>query len=146
MSPSANASGVALRVLSLSLGVFMLAMGFDKVSWFSNPSILADRFSEWLSSAPPYTRWYLEWVAIPGSALFARIIPAAEFAAGLALVFGAYVRVAAALTFLMVLNFHFAADVMLHWEYLINPYGLPVLGGLLTLALGAVRLPLTITR
>ncbi len=146
MNLISGAGGAGLRVLSLCLGVFMFAMGFDKLSWFTNPSILADRLSEWLSSAPSYTRWYLEGMAIPGSALFARIVPAAEMTAGVALVTGTYVRAAAALAFLMVLNFHFASDLLFHRAYLTNPYGLPVLGGLLALALGGARLPVSIGR
>lgn len=143
---SGNRSGAALRVLSLFLGLFVFFMGFDKVDWLTTPSNLTDLLYEWQSSAPASSRWYLDTVAIPGAPVFARIIPVAEMTAGLALILGLYVRVAAAATFLMVLNFHFASDVLLHTDYLINAYGLPVLGGLLALALGGSRLPLSVGR
>jgi hypothetical protein len=50
------------------------------------------------------------------------------------------------LTLLMVLNFHIASDVIFQYSYLTNAYGLPVLGGLLALALGGTRLPLSASK
>jgi len=46
----------------------------------------------------------------------------------------------------MVINFHIAADVMFRYDYLINAYGLPVLGGLLALAVGGTRLPFSASK
>jgi uncharacterized membrane protein YphA (DoxX/SURF4 family) len=94
--------------------------------------------------APSTTRWYLDYIAIPGAPIFARVVPLAELSAGLALILGIWVRAAALAAFFMVLNFHFAADLVLHVEYLINAYGLPILGGLLALAIGGGRMPLTL--
>ena len=65
---------------------------------------------------------------------------------GSALVLGLRVRLAAGLALLMVINFHIAADVMLRYDYLINAYGLPVLGGLLALAVGGSRLPFSVSK
>jgi uncharacterized membrane protein YphA (DoxX/SURF4 family) len=70
----------------------------------------------------------------------------AELSAGAALVAGVKVRLAAALSLVMVLNFHFAADVLLHYSYLSNAYGPPVLGGLLALVVGGERLPLSVSK
>ena len=78
--------------------------------------------------------------------MFARLVPLAELAAGAALVCGYLVRAAAVLAFFMVLNFHFASDVLFHYSYLTNGYGLPVLGSLMALAIGGARLPLTISK
>jgi uncharacterized membrane protein YphA (DoxX/SURF4 family) len=142
MSPGAGSwNAIGLRALSVCIGAFLIAMGFDKLNWITDTSILGGRLEEWLGSAPPSTRWYLETVAIPGAPVFARVIPIAEMAAGTALVLGLFVRTAAAAAFLMVLNFHFASDLLFHTAYFTNPYGLPVLGGLLALALGGSRLP-----
>jgi hypothetical protein len=69
-----------------------------------------------------------------------------ELATAVALITGAYARLAAALAFLMVLNFHFASGLLFEYRYLTNAYGLPVLGGLLALALGAVSLPASLRR
>ena len=146
MSAPGGAGGAGLRVLSICLGVFMFGMGFDKLGWLTDPGILAERLNEWLSSAPAYTRWYLQTVAVPGSPILARLIPVTEMAVGVALLLGVYVRPAAAVAFFMVLNFHFASDLLFYAAYLTNPYGLPVLGGLLALALGGTRLPLTAGR
>jgi uncharacterized membrane protein YphA (DoxX/SURF4 family) len=141
-----EASAVGLRALSVVMGVFLLFMGIDKLGWLSDAGTLSGRFAEWLETAPPAGRWYLETVAIPGTPIFARLVPLAEMAAGAALVCGFLVRVASVLAFLMVLNFHFASDVLFHYSYLINGYGLPVLGSLLALAIGGARLPLTISK
>jgi len=64
-----------------------------------------------------------------------------ELAAGTALVMGFWTRLAAFVAFLMVLNFHFASGRLFAYAFLTNGYGLPVLGGLLALAIGGVRLP-----
>jgi uncharacterized membrane protein YphA (DoxX/SURF4 family) len=97
--------------------------------------------------ARPAARWYLDTIAIPGAPVFARVVVLAELAAGTALILGTRVRVAAALAFLMVLNFHFAADLIFRYAYLTNAYGLPILGGLLALAVGGgTRLPFSVSK
>lgn len=135
-----------LRVLSMALGVFLLFMGLDKIGWFLDDGFLTSRLQEWRGTARPMARWYLETVAIPGAPVFARVMPIAELAAGSALILGFQVRWAAAFAMLMVLNIHFAADIMFRYDYLINGYGLPILGGLLALALGGKKLPMSLSR
>ena len=148
MSPLFRAVSAAggLRVLSVVLGTFLVFMGIDKISWLTDDTLLAGRFREWLEMAPAPSRWYLENVAIPGTPVFARLVPLAEMTAGAALVCGVKVRLAAALALLMVANFHFASDLLFHYSYLTNPYGLPVMGGLLALAIGGTGLPLTLSK
>jgi uncharacterized membrane protein YphA (DoxX/SURF4 family) len=141
-----GAGATGLRVLSLVMGVFLLAMGVDKIGWLTDDGVLSGRFEEWLQTAPPASRWYLERLAIPGTPLFSRVVPIAELAAGTALILGFWVRVTAAAALLMVLNFHFASDVLFHVSYLTNGYGPPVVGSLLALAIGGVRLPLSASR
>jgi uncharacterized membrane protein YphA (DoxX/SURF4 family) len=140
-----SSSAAGLRVLSLMLGTFVLFMGIDKIGWFTDAGVLTGRLHEWHEAAPRASRWYLETVAIPGAPIFARVVPLAELAAGAALLCGFWVRLAAALTLLMVLNFHFASDVLFHYSYLTNAYGLPVLGGLIALAIGGRRLPFSVS-
>ena len=142
----AGGSAAGFRALSVMMGVFLLFMGIDKLSWLTDAGVLAGRFQEWLETAPPASRWYLETLAIPGAPVFARLVPLAEMAAGAALLFGYLVRVAAALAFFMVLSFHFASDVLFHDSYLTNGYGLPVLDSLMALAIGGARLPPTISK
>ena len=91
-------------------------------------------------------RWYLDTIAIPGAPVFARLVLVGELAAGAALLCGIKVRWAASVALLMVLNFHFASDVLFHYSYLTNAYGPPVLGGLLALAIGGTRLPFTLSK
>jgi uncharacterized membrane protein YphA (DoxX/SURF4 family) len=138
--------GGALRILSVALGMFLIFMGLDKIEWLTDSGILLGRLQEWRDVARPLARWYLEVVAIPGAPIFARLVVLAELAAGSALVLGIKVRLAATLALLMVINFHFASDVMLRYDYLINAYGLPILGGLLALAVGGARLPFSVSR
>lgn len=135
-----------LRVLSIALGIFLLFMGLDKLEWFVDSGFLARRLQEWRGTARPIVRWYLDTIAIPGVSVFARVVPLAEFAAATALILGTYVRLAAALAMLMIINIHFAADLIFRYEYLINPYGVPILGGLLALALGGKKLPFGVSR
>jgi len=135
-----------LRALGLMLGGFFIVNGLDKLAWFADSSILAQRLEGWLQDAVPSTRWYLETVAAPGVPLFARLVPLAELSTGVALILGFWTQLVAALAFLMVANFHFARGFFYEWEFLMDGTGLPVLGGLLVLALGGLRLPFSVSR
>jgi uncharacterized membrane protein YphA (DoxX/SURF4 family) len=139
-----SASG--LRVLSIALGVFLIFMALDKLDWLMDSSVLVGRLQEWRESASPMARWYLDTIAIPGAPVFARLVLVGELAAGAALLCGFKVRLAASVALLMVLNFHFASDVLFHYSYLTNAYGPPVLGGLLALAIGGTRLPFSLSK
>ena len=141
-----SSGAVGLRVLSLFMGVFLISMGFGKLGWFTDSSFLVAELRGWWGSAPALSRWYIDTVAMPGAPLFARLVPLGELASGAALVAGFRVRVAAGVALLMVLNFHFASGVMFQWAYLTNGFGLPVVGSLAALALGARRLPLSMSR
>jgi uncharacterized membrane protein YphA (DoxX/SURF4 family) len=143
---AAGASAGGLRVLSLALGVFFLGMGLDKTGWLADPGLLTAELRRWHETAPAASRWYLETVAIPGAPVFARLVLAGELAVASALVAGVHVRLAAVAGLVMVLNFHFAMGVMLRLDYLWNAYGPPVLGGLLALAIGGARLPVSLGR
>lgn len=137
----------ALRILSLALGVFLIFMAVDKIGWLMDDAVLTRRLQEWRGTAGSLPRWYLDTIALPGAPVFARMVVLAELAAGAALILGTKVRLAAALAFLMILNFHFAADLIFHYSYLINAYGLPILGGLLALAVGGgSRLPFSVSK
>ena len=136
----------ALRILSVMMGVFLICMGLTKIDWLMDGGILTQMLQEWRGTARPLARWYLDTIAIPGAPVFARVVLLAELAAGAALVLGVRVRLTAALALLMVLNFHVASDVIFHYSYLTNGYGLPVLSGLLALALAGTRLPFSVSR
>jgi uncharacterized membrane protein YphA (DoxX/SURF4 family) len=133
-----------LVALRLCLGVFFLFEAISKVGWFASSAVLRSRFAEWVQTVPPVSRAYLETVCIPGVEIFARVVPVAEFAVAAAFLLGGYTRLAASLALLMVLNFHFASGVIFQYSYLTNGYGLPVLGGLLALAVGGRGLPFSL--
>ena len=141
---SAPSPAAGLRVLSLALGVFFLFMGLDKVGWLGDRGLLTRQLHEWLGHAPAPSRWYLQTIAIPGSAVFAPLVLVGELAVAAALLCGVQVRLAALVGLVMVLNFHFAMGVLLRFNYLWNGYGPPVLGGLLALAIGGTRLPFSL--
>lgn len=141
-----SAAVLGLRVMAMMLGVFFIVMGAGKAAWFTDSSVLAQRLQGWLADAPPAVRWYIETLAMPGVPVFARLVPLAEVSAGLALVLGFWSRLAASLAFVMVLNFHFATGSLYSWEFLRDGTGLPVLGGLLALAIGAARLPFSVSK
>ena len=136
----------ALRILSVMMGVFLFSMGLTKIDWLMDGGILTQMLQEWRGTARPLARWYLDTIAIPGAPVFARVVLLAELAAGAALVLGVRLRMTAALALLMVLNFHVASDVIFDYSYLTNGYGLPVLSGLLALALAGTRLPFSLSK
>lgn len=141
-----NRQALGLTALRILLGVFFLFMGIAKLGWFLDASILTKTLTEWQASAGPLNRWFLETVSIPAAEFFARIVPTAELLTGAALVLGAYARLTATLALLMVLSFAFASGVIFTYGYLTNGFGLPVVGGLLALAIGAVNLPFSLKR
>jgi uncharacterized membrane protein YphA (DoxX/SURF4 family) len=144
MAASPQARG--LRALSVLLGVFFLFEGLGKIGWLTDPSPLTGRLTGYLENANAWNRVYLERVCIPFAPLFARLVLFGELATGVALISGVWVRYAAVVALLMVLNIHFASGLIFQYGFLTNGYGLPVLGGLLALAVGAVGLPASAKR
>jgi uncharacterized membrane protein YphA (DoxX/SURF4 family) len=136
-----NKQAVGLTTLRIVLGIFFIFGAVNKLAWLTDGGILAKQLQEWLQNALPTNRWYLETFAIPGAPVFARLVMVGELALGLGLLAGVWVRVAALLGFLMVLNFHFASGHVFQYAFLTNGYGLPVLGALLALAIGGSKLP-----
>lgn len=135
--------GTGLAVTRVCLGVFLLFQGINKYRWFVDTSILAEQFNGWLEMASPgsISRWYLDHVAVPGLAVFARLVPVGEVVSGLALIVGFWTPVFAFISFFMVVNFAVASGTIFTYSYLTNGYGLPVVGSTLGLILGGVRLP-----
>jgi uncharacterized membrane protein YphA (DoxX/SURF4 family) len=144
MAASSQARG--LTALRLCLGVFFLFQGISKVGWLTDPSPLLTQLTTYLETANAWNRPYLENVCIPGAPVFARLVLFGELATGVAFILGAYARYAAVAALLMVLNIHFASGLIFEYRFLTNGYGLPVLGGLLALALGGSALPLSVRR
>jgi uncharacterized membrane protein YphA (DoxX/SURF4 family) len=140
--------GTGLTITRVFLGVFFLVEGLGKWRWFLDTSILAGDFSKWLETAAAgsMTRWYLERVAIPGVAIFARLVPLGEICSGIALVVGFWTPFVAFLAFFMVLNIHVASGAIFKVSFLTLASGLPVLGPTLGLAIGGIRLPWSFRR
>jgi uncharacterized membrane protein YphA (DoxX/SURF4 family) len=86
----------------------------------------------------------LHRIAVPGVAVFARLVPLGEFVTGLALLLGFWTPLFAFAGFFMALNFQIASGAIFQYSFLTSGYGLPVLGSTLALALGGVRLPWSI--
>ena len=139
-------AAIGFRLLALLVGIYFVFNGVQKIAWFTDSSILAERLNAWMQNAAPGTRWYIETVARPGVPLFARLVPLIELSTGAALILGFWTRLAAALAFVMVVNLHFARGFFYEWAFLTDGAGLPVLGSLLALALGGSRLPLSVSK
>ena len=135
--------GNGLVIVRVCLGVFFLFQAFGKLRWFMDSSILSGQFAVWMQNAAPgsISQSYLQRLAIPGTAIFARLVPLGEFLCGAALLFGVWTPLAAFIAFVMVLNYHIAGGAIFEWSFLANRSGLPVLGSTLGLVLGGVRLP-----
>jgi uncharacterized membrane protein YphA (DoxX/SURF4 family) len=138
--------GTGLVVLRICIGIFFIFEGLGKIRWFTDPSILAAQLDGWLHAVPSgsMSQMYLQRVAIPGVALFARLVPLGEMSSGVALVFGFWTSFFAFVAFFMALTFQFASGAMFQYSFLTNGYGLPVLGSTLALVFGGVRLPWSI--
>ena len=145
MSFQATGAGVGLRALSMVMGLFLFLMAMQKAVWLLDSAPLLSELENWRGLTSGYSLRYLEAICIPYAALFARIVPLAEFSAGLALIGGFHVRLTAGLALLMVLNFHFASGIMFTGlGYLTNGFGPPVLGSLLALTIGGRALPFSL--
>src|SRR5918993_711429 len=105
---SGRAQAAALVLLRVLLGVFMLFFGVDRASWLLDATPLATQLSSWLLEAPPASRWYLERI-IPGAPVFARAVPLAAMISGIALTFGLWTRIAAAVSIVAVLSLQVGA-------------------------------------
>ncbi len=135
---------VALRIVSVGLGVFFLAMSLNKVGWFGNPNLLTDRFIRWMPTASPYARVYLRAVAIPGGRVFARVVPIAELLAALAFLTGVRTHLAAAAALLMIMNFHIATSSFSALDFLRDGTGPPMFAALAALACVRETLPFSL--
>ena len=120
-------------------------MGVNKLAWITDSDILVSQLLQWRDLTSGSSLWYLETIALPGAAVFARLVPVAEICAGLALFVGFRVRLIALLTLAMIFNFHFASGVIFNMSYLTNGYGPPVVGSLLALGVGGRRLAWSVT-
>jgi uncharacterized membrane protein YphA (DoxX/SURF4 family) len=144
--PADGSYAFGLRVLAFMLGVFFIFNALDKAAWIIDSGMFEERLRGWLEEAPPATRWYIETVAMPGVPLFARLVPVVELAAGASLILGFWTRLAATVALVMVANLHVARGFVFEPAFLIDGTGFPVLGGLLALAIGGARLPLSVSK
>ena len=138
--------GTGLAILRICIGVFFLFEGIGKIPWLTNTGPLRDQLAGW-AQALPATSWshlYLERVAMPYSAYFARAVPLGEMISGLALIAGFWTPFFAFIAFFMALNFQFASGALFKYSALTSGYALPVLGATLALLIGGVRLPWSI--
>lgn len=141
-----KSSAWGLVGLRLALGVFFLFMGIGKLGWFTSSAPLRQSLTAWAEAGPAISRTYIETVCLPGVEVFARVVPAAELATGVALLLGAYTQLAAGLAMLMLVNFHVAMGLIFTYGYLTNGYALPVMGGLFALAMGGGHLPMSVKK
>jgi uncharacterized membrane protein YphA (DoxX/SURF4 family) len=144
-SKNFNREKLGLFFVRIALGVFFVFEGWDKLPWLTNPGLLANALHKWADTGVPLSKWYIESLLIPGVSVFARLVFLGEVSAGLAFFFGFWVRPAAILTFLMVVNIHFAHSTLFQYGFLSKGDGLPILGGLLALAIAGSDLPLSLS-
>jgi uncharacterized membrane protein YphA (DoxX/SURF4 family) len=128
---------LGLTVLRICIGFFFIFEGIGKIRWLTDSSMLAAQFADWSQTAPSGSlmQMYLQRVAVPGVATFARLVPLGELLCGMALVAGFWTPLAAFLAFFMALNFQIASGALFKYSFLTSGYGLPVLGSTLALAL-----------
>lgn len=140
-----NTEKISLLVVRLGLGVFFFFEGWDKLPWMSHPDMLTEILRRWADAGGPSARWYIEAILLPGVSVFARLVFLAEVGAGLALFFGFWTRPVAILTLLMVLNIHFAHSSLFQYGFLSKGDGLPILSGLLAVAIASKGIPFNLS-
>jgi uncharacterized membrane protein YphA (DoxX/SURF4 family) len=143
---SPRAALLALRIMAITVGLFFVGMGLNKLAWLTDSGILVEKFHILSKGAPPIVRSYIETFAMPGAPVFARLVPLAEFTTALALILGFWTRLAALLALFMILNFHFATASFFHWEFLRDGTGPPLIGALLALAIAGGTLPWSLSK
>jgi len=138
--------GTGLTFLRILLGVFFLFHGLNNLPWLLDASRLSQQLAAWEHSARAgsFSAHYLQRAAIPFAGVLARLVPAGQITAGLALIAGVWTPLFAFVALVMIVNFYIASGAIFTFAFLTNPYGLPVLGGTLALAIGGVRLPLSL--
>jgi len=138
--------GTGLTFLRILLGVFFLFHGLNNLPWLLDPSRLSQQLGAWEHSvrAGSFSAHYLQRAAIPFAGVLARLVPIGQITAGLALIAGVWTPLFAFVALVMIVNFYIASGAIFTFAFLTNPYGLPVLGGTLALAIGGVRLPLSL--
>ena len=109
--------GIGLALLRICIGVFFLFEGLAKIRWFADTSILGARFADWTQAAAvgSASHWYLQRIAEPGLAVFARLVPLGEIACGIAMIIGFWTPLFAFIAFFMALNFNIASGAMTAW-------------------------------
>jgi len=138
--------GTGLTFLRILLGVFFLFHGLNNLPWLLDASRLSQQLAAWEHSARAgsFSAHYLQRAAIPFAGVLARLVPAGQITAGLALIAGVWTPLFAFVALVMIVNFYIASGAIFTFAFLTNPYGLPLLGGTLALAIGGVRLPLSL--
>jgi uncharacterized membrane protein YphA (DoxX/SURF4 family) len=144
-SGGGKGQAIGLMIVRIALGAYLLFVGIDRADWLLDSTPLSNQLSLWLAQSTPASRWYLERI-MPGTPVFARLIPIGEMVGGAALILGFWTRLAAGLSFLVVLNLHVAAASIFKYAYLTSAEGLPLVGALLGLMIGGGRLPLSIRK
>jgi len=140
-----NREKIGLFVVRIALGVFFIFEGWDKLPWMTHPELLAAILQRWAAAGVPIGKWYIDTLLISGVSVTARLVFLGEVAAGLAFLCGFWTRTAAIFTFLMVLNIHIAHSSIFRYGFLSKGDGLPILGGLLALAIAGRDLPFSLS-
>ena len=141
-----SAQAIGWLVLRVALGVFLIDKGLGKLPWLFESAPLAHRLTEWAAreNVAEISRWYAH-LLIGGAPLFARLSLLGELGGGVALVLGFRTREVAALSALMILNYHLASGGLIVPSFISEANGLATVGALIALAIGARNLPYSLT-
>ncbi|HXN81275.1 MAG TPA: DoxX family membrane protein [Myxococcales bacterium] len=134
-----NGLQLFLALLRIAAGLSILGPGLQKLSWFRNPG-LEHLLASWASHTDnPAVLGYLH-ILTPHAAWLARAVVVGEVGLGSLLLIGFVTPLASMLSFLMVLNFHFASGKMVSQQYLLGQDGLVYLLVFLVLLSGRAGL------
>jgi uncharacterized membrane protein YphA (DoxX/SURF4 family) len=97
-----------LGVLRICVGLFFVSMGLDKIEWLHDAQPLIEDLNRFLRRSSGIQSWYLEHVAIPYAAVWARLIFLGETLIGISLLLGLLTQLSSGVGIFMVGNFHLA--------------------------------------
>jgi uncharacterized membrane protein YphA (DoxX/SURF4 family) len=124
-----------LALLRIAAGISILGPGLHKLGWFAHPE-LEQTLASWAEHAPnSMVLRYLHAVT-PHHSLLARVVAVGEIGVGTMLILGFLTPLAAALAFVMIVNYHFASGAMFKLDYITGQNGLTYLLVFPTLFLG----------
>lgn len=130
-------SNIQILLLRLAVGGLFFSLGLSKYheGWLTNPEPLRESLMNYHQHAAGPQLTYLNYVAIPYAALWAKLMTIGELGVAVSLLLGLLVRLSSFAAIFMVLNFHAATGNLFSLNFFGSPWAAVLVAGLLLLML-----------